>query len=63
VPDLVLVEDEPVAVAPATLDQRLKVVRSKRKASHLAGATTVAAWVAGLIALLTIAGVGLLSVH
>jgi hypothetical protein len=61
--DPVLVGGELVALAPATFDERRRAIRNERMASHLSSATRVAAWVAGLAALLGIVGAGLLSAH
>ncbi len=48
---------------PATLTQRLQVVRNKRRASQLSNATTWAAWIGGLAALLTVVGGSVLSLR
>jgi len=48
---------------PATLMQRLQVVRNKRTASQLSNATIWAAWIGGLAAILTVVGGSVLSLR
>lgn len=47
----------------ATLEQRLRAVRNKRSASRLRRAATVAAWIAGLTALVIFVAANLVSGH
>jgi hypothetical protein len=49
--------------APLTLEMRLQMIRRKRMASQLTVATWFAIWIAGLSALMVIAGAGILSIH
>jgi hypothetical protein len=49
--------------ASATLTQRLQAVRNKRRASQLSNATTWAAWIVGLGAILTVVGSSVLSLR
>lgn len=52
-----------VGDAPPTLEMRLRTIRRRRMASRLAVATSSAIWIAGLSALMAIAGAGILSIH
>jgi hypothetical protein len=46
---------------PATLEERLRMIRDRRTASRLSGATTLALWLGGSTALLTVAVATLLT--
>ena len=50
-------------VGPATLEQRLQAVRTKRIVSRLSRAVTVGVWVAAVTALVIVAVSGLLDGH
>jgi len=50
-------------LGPATLEQRLQAVRTKRMASRLSRAVTVGVWVTALTALAIVAVAGLLDGH
>jgi hypothetical protein len=53
----------PVNPEPATLDERLRVVRSRRLTSRIGNAGRAAAWVAILTALVVVLGGGVLLAH
>jgi hypothetical protein len=48
---------------PGTLEQRLRVLRNKRMAARLWPAITLAAWLAGVAAIVAVVGGSLLVVH
>ncbi|HSS61903.1 MAG TPA: hypothetical protein VLK30_10655 [Candidatus Limnocylindrales bacterium] len=52
-----------VMAHPATLEQRLRVIRRKRTASRRSDATTMALWITGLTALVTVGVANLVSGH
>jgi hypothetical protein len=52
-----------VGAAPPTLEMRLRAIHRRRMASQLTVATRFAIWIAGLSALIAIAGAGILSIH